>query len=169
MTDYDVTLDSLRHLSLFLRNFRRVRRNLSIHVGRELLGDVLRALPWSSSRRHPFAHTVGVEPMANMKHVEMSRKSLVKLIPSLGNIGIQRVWAGRIDASPDAMPVLGEVPGLKGFVFATGFSGHGFAMGPAAGLVVSELILDGKASVDTHPFRYSRFKEKDMADWTKTI
>ena len=70
---------------------------------------------------------------------------------------------------PDATPVLGEVPGIQGFLFATGFSGHGFAMGPGAGRVTSELILDGKTSVDIRDFRYSRFKEGDLADWTQTI
>ena len=67
------------------------------------------------------------------------------------------------------MPVIGEAPGVRGFIFATGFSGHGFAMGPGAGFVVSEIILDGEASVDLHPLRYSRFEESDIADYTKTI
>ena len=57
------------------------------------------------------------------------------------------------------MPVLGEVPGLRGFVLATGFSGHGFAMGPIAGRLVAELIVDGKTSLDITGFRFSRFAE----------
>ena len=68
------------------------------------------------------------------------------------------VGAG-IDATPDLVPVLGEVPGLRGFVLATGFSGHGFAMGPIAGRLVSELIVDGKTSLDVSGFRFSRFAE----------
>jgi glycine/D-amino acid oxidase-like deaminating enzyme len=55
--------------------------------------------------------------------------------------------------------VLGEVPGLRGFVLATGFSGHGFAMGPIAGRLVAELIVDGKTSLDITGFRFSRFAE----------
>ena len=167
--DYDVTLESFRHLWLFLPNYRRNRRNLKLHIGKDLAKDIARTLPWSSARKHPFAHTVGVEPRPNLEEVERSRQNLVSLIPSLGDIRIQRTWAGIIDATPDAVPVLGEVPGVKGFIFGTGFSGHGFAMGPGAGQVLSELILDGKTSVDIHPLRYSRFEEKDLADWTKTI
>jgi glycine/D-amino acid oxidase-like deaminating enzyme len=44
-------------------------------------------------------------------------------------------------------------------VLATGFSGHGFAMGPIAGRLVSELIVDGKPSLDIAAFRFSRFAE----------
>jgi glycine/D-amino acid oxidase-like deaminating enzyme len=50
----------------------------------------------------------------------------------------------------------------EGFIFATGFSGHGFAMGPIAGKLISEMILDGKPSLDVHALRYSRFKEGDV-------
>ena len=70
-----------------------------------------------------------------------------------------RSWAGYIDAAPDLVPVLGEVPRLRGFVLATGFSGHGFAMGPIAGRLVAELIVDGKTSLDISGFRFSRFAE----------
>jgi glycine/D-amino acid oxidase-like deaminating enzyme len=78
-------------------------------------------------------------------------------------LGIARSWAGYIDAAPDLVPVLGEVAQLKGFVLATGFSGHGFAMGPIAGRLVSELIVDGKPSLDLSAFRFSRFAEGAIA------
>jgi hypothetical protein len=55
--------------------------------------------------------------------------------------------------------VLGEVERPRGFILATGFSGHGFAMGPIAGRLVAELIVDGKTSLDIAPFRFSRFAE----------
>jgi len=79
--------------------------------------------------------------------------------PSLPALGIARSWAGYIDATPDLVPVLGDIPALRGLVLATGFSGHGFAMGPIAGRLVSELIVDGKPSLDIAPFRFSRFAE----------
>ena len=44
-------------------------------------------------------------------------------------------------------------------MLATGFSGHGFAMGPVAGRLVSELIVDGKTSLEISGFRFSRFAE----------
>jgi glycine/D-amino acid oxidase-like deaminating enzyme len=84
---------------------------------------------------------------------------LQRVLPALPPLGIARSWAGYIDAAPDLVPVLGEVPGLRGFLLATGFSGHGFAMGPIAGRLMSELIVDGKPSLDIAGFRFSRFAE----------
>lgn len=161
--DYDVTLESFRHLRMFLPTYFRDRRGIRLHVGAELLKDMARSIPWSASKKHPFAHTVGVEPRPNSKKVHDSLRSLFKLYPHLeGTVQIERAWAGYIDVTPDRVPVLGEVPDVKGFLFATGFSGHGFALGPGVGVVMSELILDGKISVDVYGLRYSRFAERDL-------
>lgn len=161
--DHDVTLESFRHMRMFLPVYLRDRRGIRLHVGAELLKDVARSMPWSASKHHPFAHTVGVEPKPNLKKVTSALESVVKLYPHLeGTLRIDRAWAGYIDATPDRVPVLGEVPDVKGFLFATGFSGHGFALGPGVGAVMSELIVDGKMSVDVNGLRYSRFAEGDL-------
>ena len=166
---YDVDTESLNHLRLFMPNFRRARGNIHIRVGKELLRDIGRRMPWSPARKHPFAHTVGVEPEPDQRMATAALANLHKLVPSLGDVGIQRVWAGRIDVTPDAVPVIGRVPEVEGFVFATGFSGHGFALGPGVGFVVAELVAEGNSSIDLGPLRYSRFEEGDLADYTKTI
>ncbi|MFQ5933030.1 MAG: NAD(P)/FAD-dependent oxidoreductase [Dehalococcoidia bacterium] len=161
-SDYDVNLDTFRDIRIFLPNFLKNRHLFKIHVGKELMKDLLRSLPGSPARRHPFAHTVGVEPEPNREAVALAMKKFRRLFPSLESIGIQRLWAGRIDATADAIPVLGEVEYPRGFIFATGFSGHGFAMGPITGRLISELILDGKTSIDIRPLRHSRFREGDL-------
>jgi len=53
--------------------------------------------------------------------------------------------------------VLGPIPGIDGLVVATGFSGHGFGLGPIAGRLMAETIADGKASLDIGDFQFSRF------------
>jgi glycine/D-amino acid oxidase-like deaminating enzyme len=157
--DHDVTLDSLRQLRFFLPNFWKNRTLFRFHVGRPLLASLAAALPGSAARRRPLVWDRGREPQPNPVKVRRSLAELQRVLPALPPLGIARSWAGYIDAAPDLVPVLGEVPQLRGFVLATGFSGHGFAMGPIAGRLVAELIVDGKTSLDIAGFRFSRFAE----------
>jgi len=157
--DHDVTVDSLRQIRFFLPNFWKNKALFRFHVGRPLLRSLMAALPGSQARRHPLIWDRGVEPRPNPDKVRRSLAELGRALPSLPRLGIARSWAGYIDTTPDLLPVLGEVSGIRGFVFATGFSGHGFAMGPVAGRLVSELIADGKTSLDISAFRFSRFAE----------
>jgi glycine/D-amino acid oxidase-like deaminating enzyme len=157
--DHDITLDSLRQLRFFLPNFWKNKALFRFHVGRPLLASLAGLLPGSAARRQPLVWDRGLEPPPNPDKVRRSLAELQRMLPSLPPLGIAKRWAGYIDAAPDLVPVIGEVPQLRGFVLATGFSGHGFAMGPIAGRLVSELILDGKPSLDIAGFRFSRFAE----------
>ena len=62
--------------------------------------------------------------------------------------------------TPDCRPLLGAIPGIEGLHVCAGFSGMGFKISPAIGLVMSELLLDGVAkSVDIQAFAPDRFAE----------
>ena len=161
---HDITLESFRQARMFLPNYLKNRSLFQLGVGRELVRDIQRALPGSDARKNPYAHSVDVEPEPDRKTAVESIKGFVDLFPDLyGKVKIRRMWAGMIDATPDAVPVIGEAEELPGFIYATGFSGHGFAFGPIAGKVLSELILDGQPSHDLHAFRPGRFAEGDLA------
>jgi sarcosine oxidase, subunit beta len=81
-------------------------------------------------------------------------------IPKLENAEVMRGVTGVYDMTPDSRPLLGEIPGVQGLHVCAGFSGMGFKISPAIGLVMSELLLDGRGtSVDISPFRPSRFAE----------
>ena len=62
--------------------------------------------------------------------------------------------------TPDSRPPLWEIPGVDGLLVCAGFSGMGFKISRAIGLVMSELLLErcGK-TVDISPFRLGRFAE----------
>jgi glycine/D-amino acid oxidase-like deaminating enzyme len=157
--DHDVTLDSLRQVRFFLPSYWKNKALFRFHVGRPLLRSLRAALPGSAARRHPLVWDRGIEPVPNAGKVRRSLTELQRVLPSLPHLGITRSWAGYIDATPDLVPVLGEAPAPRGLVFATGFSGHGFGMAPIAGRLVSELIVDGKTSLDISGFRFARFAE----------
>ncbi len=70
-------------------------------------------------------------------------------------------WMGMLDASTHAftkVTALATFHGmfLLGFVFTTGFCGHGFGLAPVIGRLISELILDCKTSIPIHDFCYGR-------------
>ncbi|MQF69783.1 FAD-binding oxidoreductase [SAR202 cluster bacterium AD-804-J14_MRT_500m] len=161
--DIDLTFDMLHHWKTFLPNYKKNWKTLRFHVGFPLMKDLASKLPWSRTRQHPFAHVVDQEPKPNKGKVKTSRVALMKLFPSLNDVSIRTCWAGYIDVTPDMVPVLGETRGISGFVFATGFSGHGFAMGPIVGRSMAELIFDGRSVVNIHGLRYDRFLENDLA------
>ncbi len=69
----------------------------------------------------------------------------VARLPLLARAGLRSHWAGLYEVTPDAHPIIGRVPEVEGFVVVSGFSGHGFMHGPIAGLLVSEIVLDGQA------------------------
>jgi sarcosine oxidase subunit beta len=81
-------------------------------------------------------------------------------VPKIENAEVMRGVTGVYDMTPDARPLLGQVPGVEGLYICAGFSGMGFKISPAIGLVISELILDGAATtVDISAFRPTRFAE----------
>jgi len=143
----------------FLPNYWRNKALFRFHVGRPLLRSLAAALPGTTARRQPLVWDRAFDPVPNPHKVRRGLAELQRVLPGLPPLEIARSWAGYIDATPDLVPVLGVAPGVPGFVLATGFSGHGFAMGPIAGRLVSELIVDGKTSLDISGFRFSRFAE----------
>ena len=79
------------------------------------------------------------------------------------NAHIARGWGGLYEISPDNNAILGKVPEVQGLIVANGFSGHGFQHGPAAGMVIAEVILDGKSTtIDIEPLRYDRFRTGEL-------
>jgi len=85
-------------------------------------------------------------------------EAAVERLPLLAKAQLQAHWAGLYEVTPDAHPIIDRVAGLDNFVVVAGFSGHGFMHGPVAGLLVSEIILDGQAhTLDISELAYERF------------
>jgi glycine/D-amino acid oxidase-like deaminating enzyme len=82
---------------------------------------------------------------------------LVRSFPAFGGMKVAERWAGLVDATPDGIPVISEVPTLPGFYIASGFSGHGFGIGPGAGHLMADLVMGETPIADPAPYRYQRF------------
>ncbi len=81
-------------------------------------------------------------------------------IPKLAGAEVMRGVTGVYDMTPDSRPLLGEIRGISGLYVCAGFSGMGFKISPAIGLVMSEVVLDGKGrTLDISAFRPHRFAD----------
>jgi sarcosine oxidase subunit beta len=81
----------------------------------------------------------------------------VRRLPALGDLPVQSSWWGYYDVSPDWNALVGEAPGISRFLYATGFSGHGFQQAPAVGEHVAELVVGREPTLDLSAFSAERF------------
>jgi sarcosine oxidase subunit beta len=88
---------------------------------------------------------------------ETARKA-VQRVPVLDRAGIMSGWAGLRPLTPDEHAIIDYLPGVEGLLCAVGFCGHGFQHSPAAGKVVSEMILDGHSAQDISALSFARFQ-----------
>lgn len=100
-----------------------------------------------------------VDPDWEMVHLAEAMQRL----PLLEDAGVLSHWAGLYEITPDAHPIFGEVPQVKGVHVMAGFSGHGFMHGPICGLLMAEEVLKGAPeTVDVGEFAYERFLDGDL-------
>lgn len=99
---------------------------------------------WRDTDVTPFEKTRVLDPSPDRATIDavfdLVRKTYA---PFRSATPVQR-WAGYIDVLPDVIPVISPTQGVKnglpGLFVATGFSGHGFGLGPGAGLLAADLI-----------------------------
>jgi glycine/D-amino acid oxidase-like deaminating enzyme len=89
----------------------------------------------------------------------MIRQHLANRLPQLADVEFAESWAGMIDATPDIVPVMDQLESHPGLFLASGFSGHGFGIGPGAGKVMANLITGRATGFDLDRFRFSRFAD----------
>ena len=96
--------------------------------------------------------------------------AMVNRVPALHDVTDVHGWAGLYEMTPDHNPVLGPHPGLSGFIFANGFSGHGLMMSPATGRIVSEFVRLGRSmTFDVRIFAPDRFERGALIHDAATI
>jgi glycine/D-amino acid oxidase-like deaminating enzyme len=130
-----------------------------MRIGRRFLEELFTKRRWSLDQTSPFEAVRVLDPLPKRATLEEARTKLSQAFPVFANMQIAESWGGMIDVTPDAVPVIGEVARLPGFFLATGFSGHGFGIGPGAGRLAADLVAGDTPVVDPTPFRFSRFTE----------
>ena len=153
----DPTPQLLRFSMQFLPMFLRRWRNLApggmegVRSGHEGMSR------WRLDRPTPMERMRILDPLVDAGQVKLTYARAVKLIPELDGCAISAAWSGYVDSTPDGVPGIGEIPGIRGFVLAAGFSGHGFGIGPGAGHLVADIVTGDAPIVDPAPYHPNRF------------
>jgi glycine/D-amino acid oxidase-like deaminating enzyme len=158
---FDLTPDAFRLLPQFRKLAWMVRAHISMRLGDRF------SIEWQENRQNllnVLARNRVLDPKPLTTPLNKAHRALIRDFPGLTNIPIQEQWAGMIDVTPDAVPVISGVDRCPGLFIATGFSGHGFGIGPGAGELASDLITNQQPLVDPSPFRFSRFSDGSEID-----
>ncbi|MDE1182499.1 FAD-binding oxidoreductase [Paraburkholderia sp.] len=160
--DVDMTFGHFRALKWFLPELWTHRAKFSFHLNGALIGDLHDRLPGVVPERERVLHPRDPNPQPNMGHAPRALKKLRNLFPALKDAQVVESWAGLIDVVPDGIPVIDAPSQVSGLTIATGFCGHGFAMGPIVGKLLAEINDTGKPSLDLTEFRLQRFFDGTM-------
>jgi sarcosine oxidase subunit beta len=79
------------------------------------------------------------------------------------DVGLSKGWAGLYEDTPDHNALIGRATSPSNFLYATGFSGHGFLQGPAVGEVIRDLCLGREPFIDVTPLSAQRFLDATKA------
>lgn len=149
--------DSLRFFRAFQPAFRAEGESVQIGFGGRFFDEMREIRPVPLDRPGAFERVRVLDPAPDVGAVTRAVAAMERAFPGLGPLAVEQIWAGLIDVTPDAVPVIGPVEAVPGLVVATGFSGHGFGIGPGAGRLAAELVTGAPPVVDPAPFRLSRF------------
>ena len=152
----ELSPQGLLYARQFWPTFRKRRSLLGISVGRSFFEGPESLQRWSLDGISPFERVRTLDPPADPALVQMGLKRLAANYPALAGLEVEASWGGLINSTPDGIPVISPVDPLPGLFLSTGFSGHGFGIGPAAGRLAADLIAGDAPIVDPRPFRYRR-------------
>jgi len=159
LNEHFVGADTLRYVREFMPALRSSGRFLDVRFGGDLLARLFPKRHWCDDDVTPFERTRVWNPKPSADALRALRAGLAERLPKLADVPIEEAWAGMIDTTPDVVPVIDRVAAYPGLFVATGFSGHGFGIGPGAGRVVADMVLGKPTGHDLTRFRLSRFRD----------
>ncbi|MDD2705173.1 MAG: FAD-binding oxidoreductase [Acidocella sp.] len=149
-----LSIDNFQLMFDFLPNLRHSWRELQIRFGAHFFRNLAIPRHWNTDEITPFERTrINNDAPYGMLD-QQALKNLIQAYPAFAGAKLTRGWSGVIDVTATALPVISAAP-MPGLFIASGFSGHGFGIGPAAGRLAAELITGRRPSVDSSPFCYA--------------
>jgi glycine/D-amino acid oxidase-like deaminating enzyme len=153
----DIVPDSFRLFFQFLPALRQDWAGLRLRFGKAFFDAARLKRRWAMDERSPFEQVRMLDPEPVAVILKDAVEGLEAALPAFRGMKIAERWAGVIDTTPDVVPVISALPQVEGLFLASGFSGHGFGIGPGAGKLMADLVTGARPIVDPAPFRYSRY------------
>ncbi|HEX3348479.1 MAG TPA: FAD-binding oxidoreductase, partial [Acetobacteraceae bacterium] len=147
-TTVPIVPDTIRLMASFLPLARASKRSVRLRVNDRLIAEARTPRRWTLDGPSPFEKTRVLDPAPDKVRNTRAVDRLKQLYPGASEIRVLQQWAGLIDVTPDAVPVISTTDAMPGLVIATGFSGHGFGIGPAAGRLAADLATGNAPFVD---------------------
>ena len=154
---HPITPATLRFASKFLPALRQGHGSTRLAIGREFFRALATPARWRLDVPSPFERERVLDPSPEPRVLEQVRAALQRWFPAIASAPFVEAWGGMIETSPDVLPIISRVEGLEGFHVATGFSGHGFGIGPGAGKLIADLVTGAAGADEVSAFRLSRF------------
>lgn len=155
----DIVPDSFRFFREFLPALGHEWRSLMLRGGLGFLDEARLPRRWKMDEASPFEYNRVLDPKPSFTLQDKALANLRKAFPVFEKAEVAQRWAGKIDVTPDAIPVISGVDHVPGFFIATGFSGHGFGIGPAAGRLMADIVTGALPLVEPKDFRFNRFDD----------
>jgi glycine/D-amino acid oxidase-like deaminating enzyme len=155
----EIVPDSFRLFFQYMPALRAQWSDLRLRLGGRFVEELRTPRRWSLDAVSPFERVRILDPEPDNDLLDEAFAALVQAFPVFAGTEILDRWAGMIDVTPDVIPVLGPVASTPGFFIASGFSGHGFGIGPGAGRLMADLVTGASPIVDPKPFRLERFSD----------
>ena len=153
----EITPSSFAQFFKFLPALRSSWGSLQLALGTRFFDELRRPGRWALDAPTVFERVRTLDPAPLPNYVAPPLANLQRLFPQLSGARLEKRWGGYMDVTPDAIPVIGPAAKVPGLFIATGFSGHGFGIGPAAGQLMADLVTQDTPLVDPHAFRLERF------------
>jgi glycine/D-amino acid oxidase-like deaminating enzyme len=154
----DLTPGHLRYTFDFMKALILNSHEFKLRVGKRFVQEWQLARAWKPDEVTPFEQVRILDPQPHQYLLDDAAQALKTAYPAFKDMRVEETWAGMIDTTPDAVPVIDSIEAMPGLFLASGFSGHGFGLGPGAGQLMAEIVMGDTTCVDPQPFRFSRFR-----------
>lgn len=155
----DIVPDSFRFLPKFIPALRSEWKTVKIRLGQRFMEEALEWKNRPADQISIYEKIRVLDPEPDEATNLAVFKALQQAFPAFKTARITQSWAGMIDTTPDIIPVISPLDKISGCILATGFSGHGFGIGPGAGRLIADMVMGEKPVVDPSPFHIKRFSD----------